>query len=174
MKLRDASTTNTIAAKLNETKQTQLTKETTACRGLGRPTTPVSLPDGSLAIVNLGTNMKTKTSELTGAALDWAVAKCIGHRVAENYGSYIRIYLPDLKQSGYTLAFCPSTDWSQGGPIIEREGIELLCESLGFCWVAIPQKGPEWRGPTPLIAAMRCYVASKLGAEVDVPELLEG
>ena len=75
----DASTTNTIAAKLNETKQTQLTKETTACRGLGRPTTPVSLPDGSLAIVNLGTNMKTKTSELTGAALDWAVAKCEGY-----------------------------------------------------------------------------------------------
>ena len=30
-------------------------------------------------------------------------------------------------------------------------------------------------GPTPLIAAMRCYVSSKLGDEVDVPdELLEG
>jgi hypothetical protein len=27
-------------------------------------------------------------------------------------------------------------------------------------------------GPTPLIAAMRCYVASKLGDEVDVPEEL--
>lgn len=29
-------------------------------------------------------------------------------------------------------------------------------------------------GPTPLIAAMRCYVASKLGDEVDIPEELIG
>lgn len=28
-------------------------------------------------------------------------------------------------------------------------------------------------GPTPLIAAMRCYVASKLGDEVEVPEELK-
>jgi hypothetical protein len=28
-------------------------------------------------------------------------------------------------------------------------------------------------GPTPLIAAMRCYVASRLGDEVDVPEELK-
>ena len=27
-------------------------------------------------------------------------------------------------------------------------------------------------GPTPLIAAMRCYVASKLGDDVDIPEEL--
>jgi len=122
--------------------------------------------------------MKTKTSELTGAALDWAVAKCIGHRVAENYGSYIRIYLPDLKQSGYTLAFCPSTDWSQGGPIIERERIGVNPASLPCSdWVAdtqIVRERTHQHGPTPLIAAMRCYVASKLGAEVDVPELLKG
>ena len=30
----------------------------------------------------------------------------------------------------------------------------------------------KYSGPTPLIAAMRCYVASKLGDEVDVPEEL--
>jgi hypothetical protein len=68
------------------------------------------------------------------------------------------------------LGITPSTDWAQGGAIIEREGIELLCETLGFRWVAMPQKGPEWSGPTPLIAAMRCYVASKLGFEVELPE----
>jgi hypothetical protein len=28
-------------------------------------------------------------------------------------------------------------------------------------------------GPTPLIAAMRCYVASKLGDEIDIPEELK-
>ena len=112
-----------------------------------------------------------KTSELTGAALDWAVAKCMGHRVAENYGSYIRIYLPDPKQAGYTLAFCPSTDWTQGGPIIEREMIQIKENGYGY-WFAKIGKGKFMRGPTPLIAAMRCYVASKMGDNIDIPEEL--
>lgn len=30
----------------------------------------------------------------------------------------------------------------------------------------------ELIGPTPLIAAMRCYVASKLGDNVEIPEKL--
>jgi len=113
-----------------------------------------------------------KTSELTGAALDWAVAKCIGHRVAESYGSYIRIYLPDLRQSGYTLAFCPSTDWEHGGPIIEQAvaKIERFSDALWEA-TAFTKNAQDFvqSGPTPLIAAMRCYVASKLGNEVDVP-----
>ena len=108
-----------------------------------------------------------KTSELTGHALDWAVAMCEG---IDHDTAALNIMFGD--DNDWFLA--PSTDWAQGGPIIEREGIELLCESLGFRWVAMPQKGPEWRGSTPLIAAMRCYVASKLGDEVDVPELLQG
>ena len=117
--------------------------------------------------------MKIRTSELTGAALDWAVAKCIGHRVAANYGSYIRIYLPDPKQSGYTLAFCPSTNWEQGGPIIEREKIVVIPPHDDIeDWEAYhPTRiHNEEYGPTPLIAAMRCYVASKLGYEVEIPE----
>ncbi|NBW21377.1 MAG: DUF2591 domain-containing protein [Caulobacteraceae bacterium] len=122
-----------------------------------------------------------KTSELTGAALDWAVAKCEGytglHKIAGRmpHEPQLGIYPPrkeygvmDLSELSY------STDWAQGGPIIEREGIELLCENIGVRWVAIPQKGPEWRGSTPLIAAMRCYVASKLGDEVEIPTELGG
>lgn len=117
-----------------------------------------------------------KTSELTGVALDWAVAKCIGHLVAENHGEYIRIHLPNTKQSGHTLAFCPSTDWALGGEIIEREGICLWCGD--GAWEATIHSEDEpvtQRGNTPLIAAMRCYVASKLGDEVDIPtELTQG
>ena len=115
-----------------------------------------------------------RTSELTGAALDWAVAKCIGHRVTENYGSYIRIYLPDLKQSGYTLAFCPSTDWAQGGPIIERERISVVAMPDGSWQSKGRDLYPHFHNPTPLIAAMRCYVASKLGDEIELPEELKG
>lgn len=70
-----------------------------------------------------------------------------------------------------------STRWSQGGQIIEREKINLAFN--GDQWWA-SYDHPEhvvWEraaacGNTPLIAAMRCYVASKLGDEVDIPEEL--
>ena len=116
-----------------------------------------------------------QTNKLTGAALDWAVAKSIGHRVAESYGSYIRIYLPDLKQSGYILAFCPSTDWAQGGPIIEREKISVWARSTDFAAESFNegQEGFVKEGPTPLIAAMRCYVSSKMGDDIELPEELK-
>jgi hypothetical protein len=70
--------------------------------------------------------------------------------------------------------YSPSTNWAQGGPIIEREGLCLWSE--GYDWEAKIQIGSgewltEW-AETPLVAAMRCYVASKLGDEVDIPEEL--
>jgi len=111
-------------------------------------------------------NAKIKTADLTGPALDWAVAEVNGTPIYRSGKTLSRM---DVDGGVY---WQPSIDWAQGGPIIEREGIELLCESLGFRWVAIPRKGPEWRGSTPLIAAMRCYVASKLGHEVEIPEEL--
>ena len=122
--------------------------------------------------------MKIKTSELTGVALDWAVAKCEGAVDFISDGITIGFELngkTKVLADGWSpsMVYLPSTDWAQAGVIIEREGIELLCESIGFRWVAMPQRGPEWRGPTPLIAAMRCYVASKLGDEVEVPEELK-
>ena len=93
-----------------------------------------------------------KTSELTGKALNWAVAECED------------VYCFD---GSYT----PSTNWAQGGPIIEREGIALYLYG-GSEWNA-HVGGRESVGPTPLIAAMRCYVASKLGDEVEIPEELK-
>ena len=105
--------------------------------------------------------MKIKTSELTGTALDWAVAKCEGMTIWEK--------APAALWAGYT----PSTNWAQGGPIIEREGICVFLRPPHWPennrWSARQEKDASL-GPTPLIAAMRCYVASKLGDEVDVPE----
>jgi hypothetical protein len=92
-----------------------------------------------------------KTDELTGAALDWAVCVAV-------YG-----YGADYKKNRY------STDWAQGGPIMERENIATAWHITR--WVA-------WRGvvehpgPTPLIAAMRCFVASKMGNDIEIPEEL--
>jgi hypothetical protein len=102
-----------------------------------------------------------KTSELQGVALDWAVAKCEGHGIG---------VLDDPW-------FAPSTNWAQGGPIIEREKIELahVYSDRKFFWIATRSEHgaiSEEQGPTPLVAAMRCYVASQIGDEVDVPEVL--
>jgi hypothetical protein len=103
-----------------------------------------------------------KTSEMTGAALDWAVAKCEGQPDE---------WMADHKR-GYINS--PSTDWAQGGPIIERELIEIGAhEPEGFEWVARDYwKENTMTGPTPLIAAMRCFVASKLGDNIEIPEEL--
>ena len=99
--------------------------------------------------------MKTKTSDLTGPALDWAV------EIAE-------------KMHVSQVSFQPSTDWSQGGPIIEREKIGVWpSESISGQWGARMLNTYIMYGPTPLIAAMRCFVASKLGDEVEVPEELK-
>jgi hypothetical protein len=103
-----------------------------------------------------------RTSELKGAALDWAVAKCEGVINGDD------LDIGFILERGYT----PSTDWAQGGPIIEREKISLW--SRGNEWAAESftpnEQGHEETGTTPLIAAMRCYVASKLGDEVEIPE----
>jgi hypothetical protein len=106
-----------------------------------------------------------RTSELTGHALNWAVARCEGG-VGEN----------QLLGAWYA----PSTDWAQGGPIIEREVITLIHPRWDG-WTAhkyddrVEDESYTLDGPTPLIAAMRCYVASKLGEEVEIPtELTQG
>ena len=103
-----------------------------------------------------------KTSELQGTALDWAVAKCEGH---------------DMEYFQVVDAYLPSTDWAQGGLIIEQERISLLMAG----WDSLDAALPLWEatsyssreillGNTPLVAAMRCYVASKMGDEIELPE----
>ena len=111
-----------------------------------------------------------KTSKLTGAALDWAVAKCEGLLLPD--GGNLQIFNRQLRAHPAKLGtlYTPSIDWAQGGPIIEREGIAIGKSWEG--WKAFTEtSGGE--GPTPLIAAMRCYVASKLGDEVELPEGLQ-
>jgi hypothetical protein len=114
-----------------------------------------------------------KTSELTGAALDWAVTKCEGFDHEVTPGNEWGVW-------GW------ATDWSQGGPIIERERIAVWFHTEYACWCSASLEWMDadvesdvflempdaFRGPTPLIAAMRCYVASQLGDNIDVPKEL--
>lgn len=151
--------------------------------------------------------MKIKTSELSGASLDWAVAKCEdmqegvvrGKGVVKSNGLWTKA-TETGSQTAYLLRSAhdtwvkqcedypwwrgqriwePTRNWSQGGSIIEREGISLEYRSCihepELRWSAsVADNTEEYSATaiTPLIAAMRCYVASKLGDEVDIPEEL--
>lgn len=136
-----------------------------------------------------------KTAELTGAVLDWAVAHCENLLLETEQ---FNVFAP--LQPGQSK-FQPSSDWSIGGPIIERENIvpyedpnwlggrygtprylaskDLHAEE-GRYWSTLTGSDPAelagdytQSGGTYLIAAMRCYVASKLGADVELPEELK-
>lgn len=121
-------------------------------------------------------------TELIGPRLDEAVALALGlHPVVECHMTQVPrpiacwliepgARMPDIRKP----PFSPSTDWSQGGPIIERERIELTCGDDGSWWgerhiysdgrIAFRtsyDKAIVAKGHTPLIAAMRAFVASK-------------
>lgn len=126
---------------------------------------------------------KIKVENLTTKQLDYAVAICEGGKDFTYDGiSYYFTLDNALKvlSKGWaaSMSHYPSTNWNQGGPIIEREGITI--EGPAF-------NGDTWQahlwtdqvvdfivceGATPLIAAMRCYVISKLGKTVEVPDAL--
>ena len=118
--------------------------------------------------------MKTvKVSNLSGAALDWAVAKC------EPNPEHVTHKNGVIRRQPVQYAYAPSTDWAQGGPIIARERMGVWpSDSIEGMWAArpdyevYPERLPPAYGPTPLIAAMRCYVASKMGDTIDIPEEL--
>lgn len=123
-----------------------------------------------------------KTTELTEATLDWAVAKCENVKVDIVNGEIEQDYFLTLEpdEYGFIIDYSPSAVWHQGGPIIEREKISLE-SPRGTYWTAcmwteefnqLTGHHHYGAGDTPLIAAMRCYVASKSGGEVEIPEEL--
>ena len=124
---------------------------------------------------------KIKTSELIDAALDWVVAKADENLYPKGDvrlldGKVFTIEAGDYEQSDRWQRYSPSTVWAQAGPIIQREQISVDFdadpECGGPCAASTRDSHCYWVGPTPLIAAMRCYVASKLGDEVEVPDEL--
>ena len=116
--------------------------------------------------------MKVKVNEATQAQLNWMVAK------AEGIGLGPRGFVVYYHE-GEPAPWQPTTNWAQGGPIMEREKIDVLAlrtDEGGFRAYHTPTHEAKTHtyaeGPTPLIAAMRCYVASELGDEVAVPDEL--
>ena len=123
--------------------------------------------------------MKIKVSEATNIQLDWLVAKCGGYfSTAGQQPAYwesahgVKHFIAIRDDEGYGVDWThSSTDWSEGGPIIEREKISIDCIDSTH-WCAVSGKKGWLYGPTPLIAAMRCLVSSRLGDMVDAPDEL--
>ncbi len=123
---------------------------------------------------------KIRVSEATEIQLDWMVAKALGlaYRNDEKYGPMC--FRPSTTKGVIHWGSCPlpySTDWAQGGRIIE---MDRICIDIGHdgVWLAYCKQNYDdekefmQSGSSPLIAAMRSYVAMRLGDFVDVPEEL--
>lgn len=119
--------------------------------------------------------------DLSGAALDWAVGviegatPIEGGRLEWNMGGYPASVTPGMKNNPYNLehrgfGYSPSTEWSQGGPLIQK--YRILFDEAGADLCAWGVGIGDACGPDHLTAACRAIVASKLGDIVKVPHCL--
>lgn len=131
--------------------------------------------------------MKVAVQDLAGAALDWSVAVCEGGRWDADRCLFVWAFL-GIKDAFIQAAPPYSSSWQDGGPIIEREGLTVRTLWLdgrrrnGEDAYRVDLDFHEGRmtlgelsqyGPTPLVAAMRCYVAYTLGDHVELPDEVE-
>ncbi|MCA7985176.1 phage protein NinX family protein [Burkholderia vietnamiensis] len=116
-----------------------------------------------------------KVSKLGGALLDYWVARAEGIEPS-------RLILRDQPDAVGKMCvrddlfkFNPSESWLLGGPVIGRQKIAIywdvdewvaLWHSESSASGTLHARGPVMAGETALVAAMRCYVASKFGEEV--------
>jgi hypothetical protein len=126
-----------------------------------------------------------KVTELSGPALDWAVAMALELDLSQDMPEIVTdchgkiwLFLPLKFNDEFRHQWQPSSNWAQAGPFIERErmSIRLGTDGLFAAYVGTGEAGSElyWhKGPTQLIAAMRCLVAAKLSAEIEIPKELE-
>lgn len=118
--------------------------------------------------------------DLKGAALDWAVAKVEGWEQldAPLTQVWMRHSQKDARNYPIGSPICNlrySTDWSQGGPLIEKYR-PMVAYHNGpdrTPMATTDDLHPHFEsGETVLIAACRAIVAAKLGETVQVPAVL--
>ena len=119
-----------------------------------------------------------EVSKLEGLPLAYAVGIAEDLKIETWHSKSVAVLFQGAPRA---VPWNPHTDWVQGGPIIEREKIntvfgthELWSSTKNDLGAKRLEDSFKFRqyGPTPLIAAMRCYVASKLGEHVEIPEEL--
>ncbi|VWD01986.1 hypothetical protein BLA17378_05302 [Burkholderia aenigmatica] len=134
-----------------------------------------------------------RVSELSGALLDYWVARCEltgalrGHELRRKVGGVCLIVdLADDTVVGYICegvrgryrarkdwnlvhgewCYQPSEDWTYGGPIIDRDHIGVLPVGVDWSAWASGEMDRTATGPTALVAAMRAKVVSCFGHNV--------
>lgn len=139
-------------------------------------------------------NVTVAISELTGAALDWAVAMALGWECERPQdGQFMATdgsrWLVGYRRHAPSASFHPSTNWAQGGPLIDNFDVAIIPSNYGNPndkWSAsvgayshyIDESLPlsicddGMTGPTALIAACRAIVLDKLGKTVEIPQEL--
>lgn len=124
--------------------------------------------------------VEVKTQDLSGAALDWAVAQVEGVKTIMMAPRKDQPKKPFALFGSLALAiggddqssYAPSTCWHCGGPLIAAHRVSVIysdetCEPCAWADSTAP-----WHGSTPLIAACRAIVASHFGDTVSVPKEL--
>jgi len=113
------------------------------------------------------------TIELTGPALDWAVAKAMKLEIIVGGSKTLYLILNDTPHE-----FAPSQCWAQGGSLLNQHKISRTIDHSGL-WIAYAgyNLNDEQRhmqcDKSELVAGLRCFVASKLGEEINIPEALK-
>lgn len=130
------------------------------------------------------------TADLTGPALNWAVACIEGLEAPDAREGTPPVCCPpglcDAQE------FEPSTNWAQAGLLIDKWKIDVATvkwpstgewvASMAMDWLEsearrqLDSKPLGWfhhqLGPTAQVAAMRCLVVSQLGPEVKIPAII--
>lgn len=117
--------------------------------------------------------MKVKTSKLGGNALDFLATQLAYDNGAIYEDGFVYVKTLDGNRGPRSS---PSTDWAQGGPLIDNFKPQFI-QSFSEGRVTVQKIDGEGysfvqHGPTTLVAVCRCFVASRLGDEVEVPEEL--
>lgn len=107
-----------------------------------------------------------KTDELDGAALDFMVSRC------SIYHEYLENVIP-LRYDDDEDVWSPSTNWEQGGVYIHLNNISICYENENQWKSYISVENTSY-GSTPLVSSMRCFVKSKFGVTVDIPNWVLG
>jgi len=108
-----------------------------------------------------------KTDELDGTALDFMVSRC------SIYHEYLLENVIPLRYDDDKNDWSPSTNWQQGGVYIHLNNISICYENENQWKSYISGENTSY-GSTPLVSAMRCFVKSKFGVTVDIPNWVLG
>ncbi|GGK52872.1 Protein of unknown function [Pseudomonas koreensis] len=117
--------------------------------------------------------IEVKTQDLAGLALNWSVATAVGcGDIVVKNDAISCIYEMSDGSGCWTNLYEPSTDWSQCGPLIEKNKIGFgPVRRVG--WVAHPHRPnapTEWlEAEEPLVAICRAIVADRLGMVLSIP-----